>query len=229
MRKHLFLVVILCGVLLLCGCGKKADAESGTKTAQPTFPLSPEVVEAALPGWEISQTLVHDVDGVVTYMLRPEGAENNLNGIVVNSYDLPETGRTLLIRKLESDPGWPDRTAEQTKAPEWADYKYLFTLAEKLYGGFPENDVLFDAVSGTEMPRDELTLWQGDEPRDELTLWQGEVPGGAYLKVTSSNPMTAGRLTSNAVNIVSLRLFASESLYQQHEASVAEVRESLAE
>lgn len=217
MRKHLFLVVILCGVLLLCGCGEKAETESGTKTAQPTFPLSPEVVEAALPGWEISQTLEHDVDGVVTYMLRPEGAENNLNGIVVNSYDLPETGRTLLIRKLESDPGWPERTAEQAKAPEWADYKYLFTLAEKLYGGFPENDVLFDAVSGTEMPR------------DELTLWQGEVPGGAYLMVTSSNPMTAGRLTSNAVNIVSLRLFASESLYQQYEASVAEVRESLAE
>lgn len=217
MRKHLFLVVILCGVLLLCGCGKKAETESGTKTAQPTFPLSPEVVEAALPGWEISQTLEHDVDGVVTYMLRPEGAETNLNGIVVNSYDLPETGRTLLIRKLESDPGWPDRTAEQTKAPEWADYKYLFTLAEKLYGGFPENVVLFDAVSDTEMPR------------DELTLWQGEVPGGAYLQVTSSNPMTAGRLTSNAVNIVSLRLFASESMYQQYEASVAEVRESLAE
>lgn len=229
MRKHLFLVVILCGVLLLCGCGEKAETESGTKTAQPTFPLSPEVVEAALPGWEISQTLEHDVDGVVTYMLRPEGAENNLNGIVVNSYDLPETGRTLLIRKLESDPGWPERTAEQTKAPEWADYKYLFTLAEKLYGGFPENDVLFDAVSGTEMPRDELTLWQGEMPRDDLTLWQGEVPGGAYLKVTSSNPMTAGRLTSNAVNIVSLQLFASESLYQQYEASVEEVRESLAE
>ena len=47
--------------------------------------------------------------------------------------------------------------------------------------------------------------------------------------VTSSNPMTAGRLTSNAVNIVSLRLFASESLYQQYEASVEAVRESLAE
>ena len=96
MRKHLFLVVILCGVLLLCGCGEKAETESGTRTAQPTFPLSSEVVEAALPGWEISQTLVHDVDGVVTYMLRPEGAETNLNGIVVNSYDLPDTGRTLL-------------------------------------------------------------------------------------------------------------------------------------
>ena len=80
MRKHLFLVVILCGVLLLCGCGAKAETESGTRTAQPTFPLSPEVVEAALPGWEISQTLEHDVDGVVTYMLRPEGAETNLNG-----------------------------------------------------------------------------------------------------------------------------------------------------
>lgn len=130
MRKHLFLVVILCGVLLLCGCGEKAETESGTKTAQPTFPLSPEVVEAALPGWEISQTLEHDVDGVVTYMLRPEGAETNLNGIVVNSYDLPETGRTLLIRKLESDPGWPDRTAEQTKAPEWADYKPLYAGGE---------------------------------------------------------------------------------------------------
>lgn len=202
MKKRLYSVLALCGLLLLCGCGQQQQ-DADTRMPQPDFPLTEEVVLNAMPGWEISDTLEHDVDGVVTYMLRREGAESNLNGIIVNRYDLPELGRTLTIRKLESNtPG-----AEHPADPQWSDYEDIFTLMETLYGGFTDRGVLYAAVSSTELPE------------TAGVLWAGKVEGGAYLEVSSRGPMMPSRLDDPIGNTVTFRLYESETAYLAYEAA----------
>ena len=195
MRKR-FLTLALCGVMLLCGCG----AKSATPLPQPDFPLTEETLLHTLrfwPGLEVSDSLTNTVDGVTStvYMLRKEGAENDLNSIIVTSYTSEETGRVLTLRQMEYDKDW---LRVQTD-PTFDDYQMQCMAMEHLYGGFSSQGVLFAAICNQKMPDEAGVLWEG-------------AVDGAYFVVTSREPMKPERLAKG--NSLTFQLYESAEKYQ---------------
>lgn len=191
-----FLTLALCGVMLLCGCG----AKSATPLPQPDFPLTEETLLDTLrfwPGLEVSDSLTNTVDGVTStvYMLRKEGAENDLNSIIVTSYTSEETGRVLTLRQMEYDKDW---LRVQTD-PTFDDYQMQCMAMEHLYGGFSSQGVLFAAICNQKMPDEAGVLWEG-------------AVDGAYFVVTSREPMKPERLAKG--NSLTFQLYGSGEKYQ---------------
>lgn len=170
------ILCVFCAVLLLsalAGCQKK-DA------ARLEFPLSEEALAGALEELGLSWTVedkVENVDGAdrsVSYSLHRPDSGVDFNTLFINTYETEEYGRRLQLSMRvpekdvydEGDPAWENWW-------ETEDWKAAIRLAAHLYGGFEDDEELYDAYSAEELPAEDYILWEG-----MLT--------GGYCRITTS-------------------------------------------
>lgn len=189
---------VLALVLLLSACQKQEVLP------RPEFPLSEEAVTAAVTAqgldWTVNwneperQTDIKTVYG----LLQPESGQE-FNTVFITSAQTEELGRylstTLVIPRTQLQ--WPLEDPHN-----WEEWKDLLILSARLYGGFEDEEEIFQACAKEELPLDMTNLWEGS-----LT--------GGYCRVKTSEPIqdwspfVGGGLTYN----LHIDLFESEDAY----------------
>lgn len=191
--------LFLAATILLCfnGCSRKM-------MPQPEFPLSEEVLTAALKEtglpWDIVQAdESSDKEPVsITYSLHIPEMDEGCNNVFINSYCSDEFGRRLQIffHEQQNKQYW---LVEDNAS--WEDWHEVLVLIAHLYGGFEDAEEIYRVCSTEEMPRDTNVLWEGT-----LT--------GGYLRIVTSNPMKPERLKLG--NTLMFTLYESEDAYLRY-------------
>lgn len=172
LRKFCFkplAVAMILSAALSTGCQKKEVLP------QPEFPLSDEalmdIVRAQGLDWTLGQS--EQAESKSAYgLIRPE-TEKDFSTVVVTSAQSDKIGRylsaVLVISRDELQ--WP-----LEEPHSWSDWKELFQLSARLYGGFEDDEAIYRACSETELSAEETLLWDG-----ALT--------GGYCRVSTSTPI----------------------------------------
>ena len=167
MKRTNWVFVFLSALGILCmltGCQK-------SRAFQTVFPLDAATVnetlnKAGLPGSVREDETYSQQEGHVSYTIRraPERPDEPEDGVFVasvSSVGLPE-GRllyTAFVQHMDSD------------RFQWADWKQQIGFAAMLYGGFADEEAVYQALSGQGVP-------EGGEYR-----WEVELPEG-YCRVS---------------------------------------------
>ncbi|MDO4275989.1 MAG: hypothetical protein Q4D16_20155 [Eubacteriales bacterium] len=214
--KQLILVFLSVGMLgMLCfvsGCKKDV-------LPQPTFPLDEEVVNAALeksglPGilsesetasWAEGQ-MVHAVRSLtITYSDTISAEEANANpitrlliaSIVSNSSEITEGKRMLFIRFGQIDV--PDQMT-------WEDWKQQIVFATLLYGGFEDEEQVYQAFADKELP-----CLHGES---SFQAWDAQLPGG-YCIVNYRISNETSKPVAKQEASMGVYIYESKELYQR--------------
>lgn len=209
--KRLIYVFIAAGVLgMLCFVSfYKKDA-----LPQPAFPLDEEVISVALeksglPGILSESETTSLAEGRRMHVVRSPAITYSDTISTEEAYADPST--RLLIAVISSGTIEGERVLitvfDQIDVPDqmsWEDWKQQIVFAALLYGGFEDEEQVYRAFAGKELPDGE----------NAFQRWDAQLPGG-YCTVTyrtsdeSSNPKQK-RHASMGVNI-----YGSQALYQR--------------
>lgn len=209
--KRLIYVFLAAGVLgMLCFVSfYKKDA-----LPQPAFPLDEEVISAALeksglPGILSESETTSLAEGRRMHVVRSPIITYSDTISTEEAYANPST--RLLIAGISSGTIEGERVLiivfDQIDVPDqmsWEDWKQQIVFAALLYGGFEDEEQVYRAFAGKELPYGE----------NAFQRWDAQLPGG-YCTVTyrtsneSSNPKQK-RHASMGVNI-----YGSQALYQR--------------
>lgn len=143
---------------------------------QPAFPLNEESLSVFLEeqglDWTIAQTHSPSEDASTFTLLRPESGKA-YGDVVLTTGDTPDRGRYLEITHMifKDDLRWP-----LEEPYSWEEWKDIFLLSARLYGGFEDAEELYEACTGTSLPLDNLILF-----KEQLT--------GGYCQVSVSAPI----------------------------------------
>lgn len=157
-------------LLFLSACQRKEALP------QADFPLTEETVSASLAeqglDWTIHQTHSPSDEESAHILLRPESGRT-YGDVALTTGDTPDRGRYLEITQMifKSDLCWPP---EEPRS--WEEWKDIFLLSARLYGGFKGAEELYDTCAGTSLPLDSLILFE-----DQLTA--------GYCRVSVSVPL----------------------------------------
>lgn len=164
------LLVCVFSVTLLSAC------QSKEALPQLEFPLSEETVSASLAelGMDLTIDQAYSSSGEETTLtLLDPNLDKIYGNLVLATGDSQVKGRylktTLIIFK--DDLRWP-----LEKPHSWQEWEDIFLLCARLYGGFEGVEELYEACAGTELPLDQLILFE-----DNLT--------GGYCRVSVSVPI----------------------------------------
>ncbi len=169
MKRTNWVFVFLSALGILCmltGCQK-------SRAFQTVFPLDAVTVnetlnKAGLPGRVSEDETYSQQEGHVSYTIRraPESPDEPEDGVFVasiSSVGLPE-GRLLYTAFVQH---------MDAAELHWADWKQQIVFAAMLYGGFADEEAVYQALSE-----------QGD-PADGGSQWEVELPEG-YCRVSYS-------------------------------------------
>ncbi len=180
--KRVICVILAFGVICFIGCQKK-------ELPQPDFPLSEKVVNDTLKqlglSWIISESETSSSrEGHVSYALRnPEKLNDFTNDPLlmagISSADIEE-GR-LLLTTFATD-SVSKGVDPRTLPFKWEDWKQQIVFATLLYGGFGDEEEVYRAFSGNEIPEVEgMIRWdaqlQAAYCRVSLTSLDSDIPG----------------------------------------------------
>lgn len=202
MKRSISLLLILCILAaLLAGCKKE-------KQFQTTFPLDEETVTAALekaglPGVISESETASASKDHISYAIRSteetyDGTDNPRLLASISSANL-EGGRMLAIifdQKVEAN------------QMVWEDWKQQLLFAAALYGGFGNEEALYQAFSGKELPEGQTAF-----------TWDVQLPEG-YCKVSYSYRSNttydeAGFAVENQSAALQVNVYESQELYQK--------------
>ena len=162
MKRRNLLIVFLSALAIFCiltGCQKSREFQT-------VFPLDAATVnetltKAGLPGSVREDETYSQQEGHVSYTIRraPEHPDEPEDGVFVASVSSVQLtdGRllyTTFVQHMDSDQF------------QWADWKQQIVFAAMLYGGFADEEAVYQALSE-----------QGD-PADGEYRWEAELPEG---------------------------------------------------
>ena len=162
MKRRNLLIVFLSTLAIFCiltGCQKSREFQT-------VFPLDAATVnetltKAGLPGSVREDETYSQQEGHVSYTIRraPEHPDEPEDGVFVASVSSVQLtdGRllyTTFVQHMDSDQF------------QWADWKQQIVFAAMLYGGFADEEAVYQALSE-----------QGD-PADGEYRWEAELPEG---------------------------------------------------
>ncbi len=162
MKRRNLLIVFLSALAIFCiltGCQK-------SRKFQTVFPLDAATVnetltKAGLPGSVREDETYSQQEGHVSYTIRraPEHPDEPEDGVFVASVSSVQLtdGRLLYTTFVQH------RDSDQF---QWADWKQQIVFAAMLYGGFADEEAVYQALSE-----------QGD-PADGEYRWEAELPEG---------------------------------------------------
>lgn len=167
MKRRNLLIVFLSALAIFCiltGCQKSREFQT-------VFPLDAATVnetltKAGLPGSVREDETYSQQEGHVGYTIRraPESPDEPEDGVFVASVSSVQLtdGRLLYTTFVQH------RDSDQF---QWADWKQQIVFAAMLYGGFADEEAVYQALSE-----------QGD-PADGEYRWEAELPEG-YCRVS---------------------------------------------
>ena len=167
MKRRNLLIVFLSALAIFCiltGCQKSREFQT-------VFPLDAATVnktltKAGLPGNVREDETYSQQEGHVSYTIRraPEHPDEPEDGVFVASVSSVQLtdGRLLYTTFVQH------RDSDQF---QWADWKQQIVFAAMLYGGFADEEAVYQALSE-----------QGD-PADGEYRWEAELPEG-YCRVS---------------------------------------------
>ena len=167
MKRRNLLIVFLSALAIFCiltGCQKSQEFQT-------VFPLDAATVnetltKAGLPGNVREDETYSQQEGHVSYTIRraPEHPDKPEDGVFVASVSSVQLtdGRLLYTTFVQH------RDSDQF---QWADWKQQIVFAAMLYGGFADEEAVYQALSE-----------QGD-PADGEYRWEAELPEG-YCRVS---------------------------------------------
>ncbi len=162
MKRRNLLIVFLSALAIFCiltGCQKSREFQT-------VFPLDAATVnetltKAGLPGSVREDETYSQQEGHVSYTIRhaPEHPDEPEDGVFVASVSSVQLtdGRLLYTTFVQH------RDSDQF---QWADWKRQLVFAAMLYGGFADEEAVYQALSE-----------QGD-PADGEYRWEAELPQG---------------------------------------------------
>ena len=162
MKRRNLLIVFLSALAIFCiltGCQKSREFQT-------VFPLDAATVnetltKAGLPGNVREDETYSQQEGHVSYTIRraPEHPDEPEDGVFVASVSSVQLtdGRLLYTTFVQH------RDSDQF---QWADWKQQIVFAAMLYGGFADEEAVYQALSE-----------QGD-PADGEYRWEAELPEG---------------------------------------------------
>lgn len=162
MKRRNLLIVFLSALAIFCiltGCQKSREFQT-------VFPLDAATVnetltKAGLPGSVREDETYSQQEGHVSYTIRraPEHPDEPEGGVFVASVSSVQLtdGRLLYTTFVQH------RDSDQF---QWADWKQQIVFAAMLYGGFADEEAVYQALSE-----------QGD-PADGEYRWEAELPEG---------------------------------------------------
>ena len=162
MKRRNLLIVFLSALAIFCiltGCQKSREFQT-------VFPLDAATVnetltKAGLPGSVCEDETYSQQEGHVSYTIRraPEHPDEPEDGVFVASVSSVQLtdGRLLYTTFVQH------RDSDQF---QWADWKQQIVFAAMLYGGFADEEAVYQALSE-----------QGD-PADGEYRWEAELPAG---------------------------------------------------
>ena len=167
MKRRNLLIVFLSALATFCiltGCQKSREFQT-------VFPLDAATVnetltKAGLPGSVREDETYSQQEGHVSYTIRraPEHPDEPEDGVFVASVSSVQlTDRRLLYTTFVQH-----RDSDQF---QWADWKQQIAFAAMLYGGFADEEAVYQALS------------EQGEPSDGEYRWEAELPEG-YCRVS---------------------------------------------
>ena len=233
MKARLFTLVmtVVAATLVLSGC-QTAPAETppaetppAETLPQPEFPLTEEVVNAALeqsgfPGEISAEETQSYQEGHITYSLRDDSRIYTAGGNAVLSAAI-SSSLVDGVRFLAVTVPLPSQK-EPPEPFQWEDMKPELVMAALLYGGFTDEEELYRAFSEEEFPQDQ-EAGQWTEPVTDWGQWTKD-PTGGYCEVTvkRTREPTCSKPYSE---IRSIMIFQSEEAYQDYQKSVEEAQQ----
>lgn len=233
MKARLFTLVmtVVAATLVLSGC-QTAPAETppaetppAETLPQPEFPLTEEVVNAALeqsgfPGEISAEETQSYQEGHITYSLRDDSRIYTAGGNAVLSAAI-SSSLVDGVRFLAVTVPLPSQK-EPPEPFQWEDMKPELVMAALLYGGFTDEEELYRAFSEEEFPQDQ-EAGQWTEPVTDWGQWTKD-PTGGYCEVTvkRTREPTGSKPYSE---IRSIMIFQSEEAYQDYQKSVEEAQQ----
>lgn len=171
MKKWMYFILAVCGIGILCFfiSGKKDER------FQTTFPLEEEAItdaleKAGLPG-TISESETESYrEGHISYVVRDqeetyEGTDNSV--LVASLGSATYEGERMLLTVFDQ--------RVDSEQMEWEDWKRQIVCATLLYGGFENEEDVYQAFLEKELPDEEASC-----------EWKVELPEG-YCRVTYSH------------------------------------------
>ncbi len=209
------LVVVLLGSL--AGCQKSG-------LPQPDFPLEKDVIIAALeqtglPGVISESETTSSIEGHIAYVLRDPtrtygDSENKLLTAGISS--ALTKGERFLSVSFRSAPGDP-----VTIPFAWEDWKQQFVFTALLFGGFADEEAVYQAFSKQEVPEDKETF-----------EWEAQLPGGEYctaryrLQYSQIIHTFPEPIMEKPYYIVWITVYESKSLYQRLQQEMMEKKKA---
>ena len=160
MKRRNLLIVFLSALAIFCiltGCQKSREFQT-------VFPLDAATVnetltKAGLPGSVREDETYSQQEGHVSYTIRraPEHPDEPEDGVFVASVSSVQLtdGRLLYTTFVQH------RDSDQF---QWADWKQQIVFAAMLYGGFADEEAVYQALSEQGVPSDGENQWEIDLP-----------------------------------------------------------------
>lgn len=160
MKRRNLLIVFLSALAIFCiltGCQKSREFQT-------VFPLDAATVnetltKAGLPGSVREDETYSQQEGHVSYTIRraPEQPDEPEDGVFVASVSSVQLtdGRLLYTTFVQH------RDSDQF---QWADWKQQIVFAAMLYGGFADEEAVYQALSEQGVPSDGENQWEIDLP-----------------------------------------------------------------
>ena len=160
MKRRNLLIVLLCALAIFCiltGCQKSREFQT-------VFPLDAATVnetltKAGLPGSVREDETYSQQEGHVSYTIRraPERPDEPENGVFVASVSSVQLadGRLLYTAFVQH---------RDSGEFQWSDWKQQITFAVMLYGGFADEEAVYQALSEQGMPEDGEYRWEAELP-----------------------------------------------------------------
>ena len=160
MKRRNLLIVFLSALAIFCiltGCQKSREFQT-------VFPLNAATVnetltKAGLPGSVREDETYSQQEGHVSYTIRhaPEHPDEPEDGVFVASVSSVQLtdGRLLYTTFVQH------RDSDQF---QWADWKRQLVFAAMLYGGFADEEAVYQALSEQSDPADGEYRWEAELP-----------------------------------------------------------------
>ena len=160
MKRRNLLIVFLSALAIFCiltGCQKSREFQT-------VFPLDAATVnetltKAGLPGSVREDETYSQQEGHVSYTIRhaPEHPDEPEDGVFVASVSSVQLtdGRLLYTTFVQH------RDSDQF---QWADWKRQLVFAAMLYGGFADEEAVYQALSEQSDPADGEYRWEAELP-----------------------------------------------------------------
>ena len=218
MKRLIFVFLAVGGLGMLCFVSiYKKDV-----LPQPTFPLDEEVIivaleKSGLPGILSESETTSLAEGqrmhivrspTITYSDTISTEEANANPstklLIAGISSVTIEGERVLITVFDQ--------IDVSEQMSWEDWKQQIVFATLLYGGFEDEEQVYQAFAGKELPYGE----------NAFRRWDAQLPGG-YCTVTYRTSNETSNPTQKRHALMDVNIYKSQALYQRLQKPTTQV------